>query len=115
MLLRVCFLCGATSRNMCMDLCHVHGCTFRCMHTQVCASAFLMGSQHIIWILHLQGTLHHTDNPVRHPPELTGDEETVAMMMLVYCTHPFTDFHKREVTCNLMCLTHKECEGQEMN
>lgn len=56
-----------------------------------------------------------TDNPVRHPPELTGDEETVAMMMLVYCTHPFTDFHKREVTCNLMCLGHKECEGQEMN
>lgn len=57
MLLRVCFLYETTDRNMYADLYHVHGCTFRGTHIHVCASASLMGSQQITWILHLQGSL----------------------------------------------------------
>lgn len=52
--LRVCFLYGATGGSMHMDPCHVHGCTFMCVHTHACAS--LVGGQHITFILHLQAT-----------------------------------------------------------
>lgn len=51
------------------------------------------------------------DNFVRYFFELIGDEETVVMMMFVYCIYFFIDFYKREVICNLMCLSYKECEG----
>ena len=73
--LNVCFLHRATGRHVYMVVCHVHGCMVMCMCTPVCASLSLMGNQHLIWILHLQGTPQITLK-ARNPPELTGDKET---------------------------------------